>query len=118
MLTPEIVWIAADCILIRGQIISLDERERHLKLQDILHINTLEINQPHESYAQNCLHVVEAHQRYRRMESNRFRSMGRHGLREDLTSSSSGPPGAGLSEREGAIEAMDGTRLGAIQTLD
>ena len=37
--------------------------------------------------------------------------------RKDLASSSSGCAGAGLSEREGATEAMDGTRLGAILIL-
>jgi len=37
--------------------------------------------------------------------------------RKALTSSSSGAAGAGLSEREGATEAMEGTRLGAILLL-
>jgi len=60
------------------------------------------------------LHVVGAHQRCRRMGSERFQFQDGTTPRKVLASSPSGATGAGLSEREGATEAIDGTRLGAI----
>jgi hypothetical protein len=63
------------------------------------------------------LHVVEAHQQCRRMEPERFQFQDGADSRKAFASSSSGAAGAGLSEREGATEAIDGTRLGAIRLL-
>ena len=48
------------------------------------------------------------------MGPEKFESQDGSTSRKALASSSSGAAAAGLSEREGATEAMDGTRLGGI----
>jgi hypothetical protein len=82
-----------------------------------LHIDTLpkkiSIKAKH---LRDCSHVAGVHRLYRRMGPVGFQCQAAdYTTRKDFASSSSTPPlGAGLSEREGATEAMDGTRLGGI----